>query len=131
MIPRMKQVPFLFLLPPQVFLRESQAPCLSDPRNGVLRNLFHAVKPTGAGSTTVTNHGVGIHLWGAIGAGKRPLTSQSSCVYEPGSTDPEVGMGTFGCCGDPMEELILLCRGQVLKGHQKDRSDMVRGSRLL
>lgn len=44
-----------------------------------------------------------------------------------GSADPEVGKGVFGCCGYSMEELILLCKGQVLKGHQKDRSDMVRG----
>lgn len=75
----------------------------------------------------VTNHGVGIHLWGEIGAGKRPLTSQSSCLKVPRSIDPEVGVGIFGCCGHPMEELILLCKGQVLKDHQKDRSGMMRG----
>lgn len=85
------------------------------------------MKPVGAGSTMVTNHGIGIHQWGAIGAGKTPLTSQLSCLHVPGSTDPEVGMGIFGCCGHPMEEIILLCKGQVLKDHQKDRSDMLRG----
>lgn len=85
------------------------------------------MKPAGGGSTMVTNHGVGIHMWGEIGAGKRPLTSQSSCLKVPRSIDPEVGMGIFGCCGHPMEELILLCKGQVLKDHQKDRSGMMRG----
>lgn len=75
----------------------------------------------------VTNHGVGSHLWGAVGAGKRPLTSQSSCLHVPGSTDPELSKGVFGCCSYSMEELVLLCKGQVLKGHQKDRSDIVRG----
>lgn len=93
MTPRTQQVSLLFLLPPQVFLRESQAPWPSDTGHGVLRSQFPAEKTAGAGSTMVTNHGVGIHLQGAIGAGKRPLTSQSSCVHVPGSTDPEVGMG--------------------------------------
>lgn len=48
--------------------------------HGVLRSQFPAVKPAGAGSTMVTNHGVGSHLWEEIGAGKRPLTSQLSCL---------------------------------------------------
>lgn len=127
MTSRMQQVPLLFLLPPQVFLGGSQAPWLSDSRTRCFKEPVPCSEACKSCSTMVTNPGVGIHLWGAIGAGKRALTSQSSCLHVPGSTDPEVGTGIFGCCDNPMEELVLLCKGQVLKGHQKDRSVMVRG----
>lgn len=93
-----------------------------------LRSHLAAVKPVRPGSTMVASCGIGTHQRGAVAAHKTPLASQLICLHVPGRSAPEVGMAISVHHGHPMEELAPPYKGQLLKGHQEDRSGMVWGT---